>query len=154
MKRRSRQRRAFSLLEVVLSMAILVGAIAVTGELVRLGTMSAASARDLTQAQLICESKMAEIVAGIMLPDAVSNAPYELDPAQEWLYSVETATVDTPGLVLLRVTVTQNLPAHQRPVEFSLTRLIQDPNVALAAPQAIDTGAATSSATSGTGGMP
>ncbi len=58
----------FSLLEVVLALAILVGAIAVTGELVRLGTLSAASARDLTQAQLICESKLAEITSGITPP--------------------------------------------------------------------------------------
>src|SRR5688572_12385664 len=131
-------RRAFSLLEVVLAMAILVGAIAVLGELVRLGTLSAASARDLTQAQLICESKLAEITSGITPPDVVSYVPYEVDP--EWLYSVDIASVDVPGLVMLRVTVAQNLAKSQRPVEFSLTRLIQDPGVELPAAQSVDTG--------------
>jgi hypothetical protein len=124
------------------------------GELVRLGTLSAASARDLTQAQLICESILAEITAGIAPPDAVSYAPYELDT--EWLYSVETAAIDTPGLVLLRVTVTQNLAPAQRPVEFSLTRLIQDPSVVLPAAQTIDTGqsSTSSSSTSSSGSTP
>jgi general secretion pathway protein I len=148
-------RGAFSLLEVILALAILVGAIAVMGELIRLGTLSAASARDLTQAQLICESKLAEITAGITPPEAVSLAEYELDP--EWIYSVELASVDVPGLLMLRVTVAQNLDPSQRPVEFSLTRLIQDPGVELPAAQTIDTGAATgssASSSSGTGSTP
>ena len=140
-------RSAFSLLEVVLALAILVGAIAVMGELVRLGTLSAASARDLTEAQLICESKLGEISAGILLPEAVSYAEYELDP--QWLYSVDLAGVDLPGLVLLRVTVTQNLPPTQRPVEFSLTRLIQDPGLELAPAPSVDTGSASSSSSTG-----
>jgi prepilin-type N-terminal cleavage/methylation domain-containing protein len=156
MRRRQRtSRRGFSLLEVVLALALLVGAIAVTGELIRLGTLSAARARDMTQAQLICESKLAEIMAGIMLPEAVSYAEYELDP--EWLYSVELASADVPGLVILRVTVVQNLDPIQRPAEFSLTRLIQDPGVELAPAHNIDTGTdsgASTSSTSTTGGTP
>lgn len=141
------RRSAFSLLEVILALAILVGAIAVMGELVRLGTLSAAAARDLTGAQLICESKLAEISAGITPAEAVSYAEYELDPT--WLYSIETAPANTPGLVILRVTVVQNLAPNQRPVEFSLTRLIQDPGVELAPAESVDTGTSTSS--SGTG---
>jgi hypothetical protein len=131
-------RNAFSLLEVILALALLVGAIAVSGELIRLGTLSAAAARDLTQAQLICESKMAEITSGIVLAEAISTAQYELDP--EWIYSVELAASDIPGLVLLRVTVAQNLLPEQRPAEFSLTRLIQDPGVELVPAESINTG--------------
>ncbi len=139
-----RQRRqGFSLLEVILAMSILVGAIAVTGELVRLGTLSAARARDLTQAQLICESKLGEIVAGITPAEAISAAPYELDA--EWLYSVEIGAIDVPGTVLLRVIVAQNLSPAQRPVEFSLMRLIQDPGVELAEAPSVETGSEASS---------
>jgi prepilin-type N-terminal cleavage/methylation domain-containing protein len=146
-------RNGFSLLEVILALALLVGAIAVSGELIRLGTLSAARARDLTHAQLICESKLAEITAGIVLPEAVSYAQYEYDP--EWVYSVELAAVDVPGLVLLRVTVGQNLLPTQRPVEFSLTRLIQDPGVELPEAQSIDTGSDSGTTTSSsTGGTP
>ena len=148
-----RSRGGFSLLEVVLALAILVGSIAVMGELIRLGTLSAANARDLTQAQLICESKLNEIAAGIMPAEPVSYAMYELDP--EWLYSVELAAVDIPGLVMLRVTVTQNLSPLQRPAEFSLTKLIQDPGVELAPAEPIDTGGtSTSSSGAGSGGAP
>ena len=71
------------------------------GELVRLGTLSAASARDLTQAQLICESKLAEISAGITPAESISYAEYELDPS--WLYSVELAPIDAPPGVRMKV---------------------------------------------------
>jgi hypothetical protein len=134
----------------VLALAILAGAIAVVGELVRVGSLSAARARDLTQAQLICESKLAEITSGIAPPDPVSGATYELDV--DWLYSVEAVTADIPGLMMLRVTAVQNLAPEQRPVEFSLTRLIQDPSVVLTPAQS--TAGQTASSASGTGSAP
>ena len=59
------RRAGFSLLEVILAMAILAGAIAVLGEAGRLALRNAGYARDMAQAQLLCESKMAEIVTGI-----------------------------------------------------------------------------------------
>ena len=134
-----RRSRGFSLLEVVLALAILVGAIAVLGELVRLGTVNAGSARDLTQAQLLCESKMAEISAGLILPEMVQAVPCEYNA--EFLYSIDVQPTDMPGLVALRVTVTQDLPASHRPAEFSLLRWIQDPLLEL--PTTVPTDGAT-----------
>ena len=48
-----------TLLEIILSLAFLAGALAVIANISRLGTMSAVSARDTTQAQFLCESIMA-----------------------------------------------------------------------------------------------
>jgi hypothetical protein len=126
-----RQRRALSLLEVILAIAILGGALAVLGELMRLGARSAAQARDLTTAQLFCESKLNELTAGIEEPVATSSQP--LDESGEWLYTVEPETIDEQGLISIRVTVTQSPEAAARPVLFSLTRWIVDPAVELAA---------------------
>jgi len=56
----SKKRNAFSILEVILALAILTGAIAVLGELGRLGFGNANAAQDLTKAQMFCERKMAE----------------------------------------------------------------------------------------------
>ena len=54
-------RGGFSLLEVILALAILIGILAVLSELVGLGVRNARVARAMTQAQLLCESKLAEI---------------------------------------------------------------------------------------------
>lgn len=143
---RHSQPAGFSLLEVVLALTILAGAIAVLGELVRLGTVNAGSARDLTQAQLLCESKMAEVASGLLLPEVVQAVPCEYDP--EWLYSIDIQPTEMPGLVSLRVTVTQDLLPNQRPAEFSLVRLIQDPLLVLPTEVPTQDGTSTSGASS------
>jgi hypothetical protein len=147
-------RGGFSLLEVVLALAILVCAIAVLGELVRLGTMSAAGARDLTQAQLLCESKLAEITAGILPPDPVQYAMFEaytedqIESTAEWVYSVELEATDLPGLVVVRVTVEQDLPPELRPATFALARLMQDPSYVLPSEAAAEAAAASDTSAS------
>ena len=123
----------FSLLEVVLALAILTGAIAVLGEVVRTGVRNAQIARDQTQAQLLCESKLAEITAGIIPAESVQGAMFETNPVDDgeipWLYSIELGAIDQEGLVAVRVTVAQDLRPELRPVEFSLTRWMVDPGV-------------------------
>lgn len=141
-----RAKRGFTLLEVVLALAILVGAIAVVGELIRLGGAAAASARDLSQAQLLAESVMAEITAGILPLENSQSVPIETDP--EWVYGVELLPVETPGLLAVRVTVVQ-AGAAGRPAEFALVRWMRDPGVELPAQSAdSETSSASSSGTS------
>jgi len=120
-------RGGFSLLEVILAMAILFGAIAVLGELGRLGLHNAQITRDLARAELLCESKLAELTAGAAPLAPVHRAPFEEeagDGEQRWLYSIATEPLDEDGLTAVRVTVVQDLPQERRPVECSLTRWI------------------------------
>lgn len=131
------------MLEVILALAILTGAIAVLGEALRLGMHNAQLARDLTQAQLLCESKLAEIAAGLTPAEAVPPTQFDCpvgDGRTDWLYSIGLADTEEEGLVLVCVMVTQNLPTEKRPVEFSLFRWIPDANTqALAETAAEDT---------------
>lgn len=120
---------AFSLLEVILALAILAGAIAVLGELARGGLDHARRARDLAQAQLLCESKLAEVLAGYESTDAVSDVPFGTGRIPDWLYSIETLSLDQQGLLEVRVTVIQDLPPEKRPVECTLVRWMIDPTV-------------------------
>ncbi|MBW8884274.1 MAG: prepilin-type N-terminal cleavage/methylation domain-containing protein, partial [Planctomycetia bacterium] len=55
---RSAPQRGLSLMEVILAIAILGGALAMIGQLIRIGSRSAAEARDLTMSQLYAESEM------------------------------------------------------------------------------------------------
>jgi len=124
-----RGRNAFTLLEIILSLAILCGAIATLGEVSRLGMRQAERARDLTRAQLLCQSKMAEITAGLTAAESQEGVPFEAtedEPESEWLYSIEVNPASQEGLLEVRVTVTRDLPETRRPVEFSLVRWIVD----------------------------
>ena len=138
MRKAQHRRDAFSLLEVILALAILTGAIAALGEAVRMGMRNAQVARDATRAQLLCESKMAEISSGFTPPTSVSGAAFEsmetlgqtpMADLDLWTYSVATETLDEDGLMEITVTVTQDPAKALRPVQFKLVRWMIDPTI-------------------------
>lgn len=146
-----RRRAGLSLLEVLLAIAILGGSLAVLGQLVQIGSRSAVAVRDLTQAQLLCENKLAEISAGVALPEPVVQE--QAEESSEWLYSVETTQVDDLGLLSVTVRVEQDPKLVARPLFFSLTRWMVDPAVDAAAVEeqaAADAAAAESAASTAT----
>jgi hypothetical protein len=117
------------------------------------------AARDLARAQLLAETTLAEIEAGIISPDPADNARFDtttesLDPAEPaWLYSIEQPSpqADEEGLVSVRVTVTRDQPAGQHPVKFSLVRWVPDPNYVYTPPSS-NSSTSSSSGTSTSGG--
>jgi prepilin-type N-terminal cleavage/methylation domain-containing protein len=130
-------RTGFSLIEVVLALAILGGAMAVLGEAVRHSMENARVARDLTDAQLYCESKMAELQAGFLSTDSVTDMPIEpmtdstLESTSEstdtgWSYSIQSEPLGEEGLLLVYVSVYQNPDTVKKPVTFTMTRIILD----------------------------
>ena len=124
--RRSR-RRGFSLLEVLLATAILVGSSIVLMELASIGLRHAASARDLSQAQRLCQSKLNEIVVGVAPAETVRPMPCEENP--RWTYWVNVQPTERVGLVLLEVGVAQELASRKQLNRFTLTRWIRDPKL-------------------------
>jgi len=129
MKTARTRHKGFSLLEVILALAILTGAITVLGELARLGLLNARTARDTAQAQLLCESKLAELTAGLTPVESVSDVPFEEpvgDGMVEWLYSIDVQPTEIEGMSAVTVTVGPDIEAKKKPIHFSLTRWIAD----------------------------
>ncbi|MEE8452588.1 MAG: prepilin-type N-terminal cleavage/methylation domain-containing protein [Thermoguttaceae bacterium] len=124
------QRDGFSLMEVILALAILTGSLAVLGELARLGLQNARIARDTAQAQLLCESKLAEVTAGLLPAMSVSDTEFEEvvgDGSIVWLYSIDVQPTEVAGMSAVEVTVVQEMDENKRPVHFSLVRWMPDP---------------------------
>jgi Tfp pilus assembly protein PilV len=132
-------RRGFSLLEVLLATTILLGAIVVLGQLTSIGYRNATAARDETTAQLLCQSILNEMVAGIRPLAPAAEAPIFNQPG--WLSAATVYPVaQPPGLVAVEVTVRQDRPVEKRPVEFKLRRWLLRPglNINGAAPSTAD----------------
>lgn len=130
-----KRRVGFSLLEVILATAILLACLIVLGQMAYVGRRNAESAADATTAQLICRSKLNEILVGAAPVASVESQPVADMPG--WAYSVEVESLDQLGLVSLRVTAMRDpaeseSDASQRSGEqFALTRWMHDANSAV-----------------------
>ena len=122
---RGRARRGFSLLELILALAILALSVAAISQLVRLGLGHARHARELTKAELYCESTLAELAAGVIPLEGATDVPVEQD--SDWLYSVTVEPAPVNGLLVVTVTVYQAEPDPVRPIEMTLVRWMADP---------------------------
>jgi hypothetical protein len=130
----------------MLALAILGLALAAIGELMRIGLRNAEKARDLTTAQILCETKVAEIVTGLIPAVSVSAAPIvDAGSGNDWQYTIETQPVGQPGLLAVRVTVQQNPEYASRPASFALVRWMIDPNSQTTTGSTETTGSATGS---------
>ncbi len=129
--RRSRDyyRPGFSLLEVILALAIFGVAMAMLGNILSNGARAAIESRDLARAQVLCESKMAEILLNSAGPQAMSEVALEsTDTLRQWQYSVQTEPAPLSGMLAVKVSVAlMPSDASVQPVEFSLVRWIIDP---------------------------
>jgi prepilin-type N-terminal cleavage/methylation domain-containing protein len=121
----ARRHRGFSLIEVLLATAILMGAIVVLGQLTSMGYRSAASARDEVAAQLICETILNEVVSGLRPAEEAVEQPVFDQPG--WLYAVVVFPREQPNLLEVQVRVRQDLPPQKRPLEYRLSRWLYRP---------------------------
>lgn len=119
------RRRGFSLLEVMLATAILLGSAIVLGELARLGIRSGDAAEATGRAIMLCENLLAELAVGSEVSEPVTDVPVLHEPG--WLYSIQREAAPHPGLALVRVTVRQDLPPEKKPVQCTLERWIRRP---------------------------
>ncbi|MEX0937648.1 MAG: type II secretion system protein [Pirellulales bacterium] len=126
------QRRAFTLLEVILALAILATSLAALGEVLRTAIRSATEAEQLTQAEILAASKMSELMALGYVPSPVQGSAFDsvMDGAAsaDWSYSVNVLSLNEPALVAVEITVTQAVATANQPLSYTLTRWMVDPD--------------------------
>lgn len=130
-------RSALSLLEVVLALAILGISTAMLAQAIQIASTSGLYARQYTQAQLVAESKMSEVIAGLVPIGSASTWTPVMMPFSDttWNFMVVQNIAEMQGMMSIQVIVTNDpMGATTQPVTYSLTRWIIDPNLGLDVP--------------------
>jgi type II secretion system protein I len=154
--------QGFTLLEVILSLAILAGALAALGEVMRLADRSASTAEDETQAQILAASIMEELQAGARQLSAADGVDLNTGDDPPWIYSIEIGQTQYDELVGVKVRVEQQMDARLQPAKFELVRWLPNPDYVAPTTQDDSTSSTTgtsstsgsSSTSSSTGGAP
>lgn len=121
--------RGFSLFEVVIALTIFVASAAVIGQLVSSGVRGAVRSRLESQAVIRCESKLAEIVAGVISLQSMNDVPFTDDSA--WTWSTVIQAGPHPDLYLVEVKVSHPSSGQLSDLSYTLSRLVRDPNATL-----------------------
>ena len=138
-----------TLLETILAAVILALAMAAVGELIRTGIRAASKSQDLALAQMIAESRMAEVLAGAAPASSSAGEAYSLDP--EWQTDTLVESLSQPGLLSVTVVAYRGESESRDGVEYSLTQWMIDPALALEDVVAAELAAAAASGTTTSG---
>jgi len=122
------RRHAFTLYEVVLAIAILLGAMTVMSKLIATGSRASTRAQLQTQAMLLCQSKLAEVIAGVEPLASVQGAPCD-STASGWIWSLEVASGPVEDLLELRVEVSLPGEGAAPRAKALLVRWMRDPQL-------------------------
>jgi len=119
-------RHGFSLLEVLVALAIFLFGLIAIGQLITLGSDRALEVQFQTQAVQLCQAKMAEVVAGAVPLSSQADAKFDEDP--DWSWSLEAEQDSSSSLLWnVKVTVTHPRPDGSK-MEASLSQMVLDPS--------------------------
>jgi general secretion pathway protein I len=144
MIRRHRINEGFSLLEILLALAILGGSLAVLSRIADTGMSAARESRDLAAARILCQTKLSEILLDSMSgisPQSESSVPFDVpfdsQSSSVFQYSVDVQPAALDGLLAVRVLVESLDSDGGSPrTRYALTRWVVDPTLGLEAAEA------------------
>ena len=122
------RRGGFTLLELLLAITIMVTALAALFQLTASGLRMAQLSQHRTEAAIRCETKLREILAGAEQARPVVHRRFE--DSAEWYWSVEISEAETPGLLLLNVSVFSDPRAQTHLPRVSLKCLVSSNRLA------------------------
>lgn len=133
----SKNRSGLTLLEVLISLSIFLGALAAISQLIGIGSRAALQAQLRTQAMIKCQSKLAEVLAGVQPMESVSLAAIDDDNENwKWSLNVEPGTYET--LLKLTVSVQYSGASETVGTSYQLTRQVRDPAELLDAANSVE----------------
>ena len=129
-----------SLMEVVLALAILGIASAYLAQAMQIAAQNAVRAQRLTQAELVAESVMNQVIAGVIPAQPANWSPYtSASSSSNWNYSLSIVAAEMQGTIGIQVGVQEQVPGAAiglQPADLIATRWIIDPALGLDTPPA------------------
>jgi len=132
----SNRRAGLTIFEVLLSVAIFLGAMVALGQLISTGRSAAQRGELQTEAVFRCESVVGQVVAGVLPMQAVSDTAFMDDPEQRWTYSIVLLDATEADLVGFEVTVAHINNLGDINFQFSVQRYLRDPQIYVDAAEA------------------
>lgn len=123
-----RTRPGITLLEVVISLAILLFSSAAIFSLVQMGSDRAVDVQYHARAAMLCQSKLEELKIGSEPLTSVDSIPFKEKEASAYQYSIDVNDGDMAGIKEVKVTVKRER-ADGRVIEVSLNQMILDPTI-------------------------
>ncbi|RMF41985.1 MAG: prepilin-type N-terminal cleavage/methylation domain-containing protein, partial [Planctomycetota bacterium] len=133
----ARLRRGLSLLEVILALAVLAMASAYLAQSMQLAADNAIKSRRISEAELVAESVVAQVVAGVIPAQPVTWTPYYTSYSDgQWVYQLTLVPTEVQGMLGLQVSVQQSDASVNNPGRYDLVvnRWIVDPQLGLDTP--------------------
>ena len=123
--------RGFTLFEVILALAIAGMAMGIISQIIWSGMNNARMTENLVQAELLAESVMAEVMAGVRPMESADEESFDdesgLEDLEKWVYSIQITPIgDEEELTEIRVTVHEDTDKAGA-TSFSLSRWILTP---------------------------
>jgi prepilin-type N-terminal cleavage/methylation domain-containing protein len=142
-------RRGLSLLEVLVALAIFLFSLIVVGRLVVMGADTALDVQYQSQAAQLCQSKMAEVMAGVVPLNPQNEVPFDEDP--EWTWTLDCEQNNIAGLWNVTVKVS-HLRGPGFKNECSLNQMMLDPSIRGSALDQLPSTSSSSDTGTGSGG--
>lgn len=131
-------RAGLTLLEVLISLSIFLGALTALSQLIGIGSRAAVQTQLKTQAIFRCQSILAEILAGAQPMESVALAAFD-DDSENWKWSLNVEPGDYENMLKLTVLVQYTGDSETVSTSYQLIRQVRDPAMLLDAANTVET---------------
>ena len=120
-------RRGMTLFEVLLALAIFLGAFAAIAQIIDLGRQASVTGQLENDAVLRAQTKLAEVIAGVEPMTAVQGQAFDDDP--NWTWGLSLSDGPHADMLALAVTIEHVRTSGNADATFTLNRLVRDPQL-------------------------
>ena len=132
-----KNRSGLTLLEVLISLSIFLGALTALSQLIGIGSRAAVQSQLRTQAVIKCQSKLAEVLAGVQPMEPVNQSAFETGD-ENWKWSLNVEPGDYDNLLKLTVLVQYAGESETVSTSYQLSRQVRDPAMLLDAANTVE----------------